>query len=150
MNSENKKAIVISVSIVIVLLAMVLIYWIWKLAKSAQAVGSQALEDIAINTKVTDAYGLEKGRAAVIRELATKIANELGTGPNASWLGTFGNSDETKIVGWLNSVENATEMSAMKNIYENDIVSGSSFYADLDDALSSSEFEKVNYLSSIN
>lgn len=150
MTSESKKAIAIGASILFVIIGLLVIYWVYKMLKSAHSIGAQAVEDIAVNTQITDAYGLERGRAAVIRELATKIANELGTGPNAGWFGSYGNTDENKIVSWLNSVNDANEMSALKNIYENDIVNGASFYSDLDDALTSSEFEKVNYLSSIN
>lgn len=147
MDKSAKTPIIISVTIVLAILFLILAIYVYKLVKEAGTIAQGAIQDKAVSTAISNSYGIDTSRASVLRQLSQNIADELGTGSNSGWMGTWGNSDETKIIAWLNQVQSGTEMQALKSIYETDTVPGHNFYADLDDALSSYDFQDVRYSS---
>lgn len=147
LSKETKVFLYGFIAIIVIAIVILIIFWVKKLAKTASSITTQAVEEKVATDALKDAYGIDSARASFLREIAVKIANELGVGPNPGILGTWGNVDEDKVINWLNSAKTANEMAALKNIYENDIVPGSSFYDDLDTALDNSEFQRVNNLS---
>lgn len=145
--SDSKKILYTFLGLFILALVVSIVIFMVKTFKSANGLAAAALKDGAENSALSTATGLPTSRIDAIRTLTNNIANEIGTGPEASLLSSYWNSDEQKIINWCNGVTSAEEARTMKNLYENSIVSGSSFYADLDSVLTSSELSRITYIS---
>jgi hypothetical protein len=147
---KESKAIIWGIIILIILVVVVAaIYFIYKRSSEIGGAVAGTISDGIETRVITNQTGVPANRVDEMRSCAVQIANELGTGQNSGWLGSFGNSDETKIINLLNKAQNSEEMRVMKNLYENTIVPGSNFYSDLDSALDNSEFNRVTHLADI-
>ena len=147
---KESKAIIWGIIILIILVVVVAaIYFIYKRTSEIGGAVAGTISDSIETRVITNETGVASDRVNEMRACAVQIANELGTGQNSSWLGSWGNSDETKIINLLNKAQTSEEMVIMKNLYENTIVPGSNFYSDLDNALDNSEFQRVTHLADI-